>query len=134
MQFEACMETLRSRCHRSHERRKNTISRKPKTYQFHHPKSEVQFDVAISSIVSFRLIKAQGRKLDPSQYLGYMRTLFIGCPAPSSSTRFIPLGGTPVQLLHIQTEAVAYKPTLARPSARNSHYGIGDGRCDVSHR
>ena len=37
--------------------------------------------------------------------------------------------GTPVQLLHAQTEAAAYKPTLARPSARNSHYGIGGGRC-----
>ena len=37
--------------------------------------------------------------------------------------------GTPVQLLYTQTEAVAYKPTLARPSARNSHYGIGEGRC-----
>ena len=37
--------------------------------------------------------------------------------------------GTPLQLLHAHTEAVAYKPTLARPSARNSHYGIGGGRC-----
>ena len=37
--------------------------------------------------------------------------------------------GTPVQLLRTQTEAVAYKPTLARPSARNSQYGIGGGRC-----
>ena len=37
--------------------------------------------------------------------------------------------GTPVQLLHAQTEAVAYKPTLARPSARNYFYGIGGGRC-----
>ena len=35
--------------------------------------------------------------------------------------------GTPVQLLHAQTEPVAYKPTLARPSARNSLYGIGGG-------
>ena len=43
--------------------------------------------------------------------------------------------GTPVQLLHAQTEAVVYKPTLARPSARNSHYGIGaDDEVDVSHR
>ena len=44
--------------------------------------------------------------------------------------------GTPVQLLRAQTEAVAYKPTLARPSARNSRYGIGGGRCGgcVSHR
>ena len=44
--------------------------------------------------------------------------------------------GTPVQLLRAQTEAVAYKPTLARPSARNSRYGIGGGRCSecVSHR
>ena len=44
--------------------------------------------------------------------------------------------GTPVQLLRTQTEAVAYKPTLARPSARNSRYGIGGGRCGgcVSHR
>ena len=37
--------------------------------------------------------------------------------------------GTPVQLLRAQTEAVAYKPKLARPSARNSRYGIGGGRC-----
>ena len=44
--------------------------------------------------------------------------------------------GTPVQLLRAQTEAVAYKPTLARPLARNSLYGIGGGRCGgcVSHR
>ena len=44
--------------------------------------------------------------------------------------------GTPVQLLRSQTEAVAYKPTLARPSARKSRYGIGGGRCGgcVSHR
>ena len=44
--------------------------------------------------------------------------------------------GTPVQLLHAQTEAVVYKPTLARPSARNSRYGIVSGRsCGcVSHR
>ena len=35
--------------------------------------------------------------------------------------------GTPVQLLRAQTEAVAYKPTLARPSARNSRYDIGGG-------
>ena len=43
--------------------------------------------------------------------------------------------GTPVQLLHAQAEAVACKPTLARPSARNSHYGIGGGRVGgVSHR
>lgn len=33
-------------------------------------------------------------------------------------------------MLHIQTEeAAAYKPTLTRPSARNSHYGIGERRC-----
>ena len=40
------------------------------------------------------------------------------------------LPGTPqVELLYIQTEeAVARKPTLARPSVRNSHYGIGEGR------
>ena len=37
--------------------------------------------------------------------------------------------GTKVQLLRAQTEAVAYKPTLARPSARNSRYGIGGGQC-----
>ena len=37
--------------------------------------------------------------------------------------------GTPVQLLHTQTEVVAYKPTLARPSPRNSHYSIGGRRC-----
>ena len=38
--------------------------------------------------------------------------------------------GTAVQLLYVtQTEAVAYKPTLARPSASNYHYGIGEGRC-----
>ena len=34
-------------------------------------------------------------------------------------------------MLHIQTEeTVAYKPTLARPLGRNSHYGVGEGRCD----
>ena len=35
-----------------------------------------------------------------------------------------------------QTEVVAYKSTLARPSARNSRYGIGGRRCGgcVSHR
>ena len=33
-------------------------------------------------------------------------------------------------MLHIQTEeAVAYKPTLARPLAKNPHYGVGEGRC-----
>ena len=33
-------------------------------------------------------------------------------------------------MLHIQTEAaVAYKPTLARPLARNPHYGVREGRC-----
>ena len=37
--------------------------------------------------------------------------------------------GTPVQLLHAQSEAVACKPTLARPSARNSLNGIGGVRC-----
>ena len=37
--------------------------------------------------------------------------------------------GTPVQMLRAQTEAVAYYPTLVRPSARNSRYGIGRGRC-----
>ena len=37
--------------------------------------------------------------------------------------------GTPVELLHTQTEAVAYKPILGRPSARKSRYGIGEGRC-----
>ena len=45
--------------------------------------------------------------------------------------------GTPVQLLlRAKTEAGAYKPTPARPSARNSRYGIGGGRCGgcVSHR
>ena len=44
--------------------------------------------------------------------------------------------GTPVQLLRAQTEAASYKPTLARPAARTSRYGIGDGRCGgcVSHR
>ena len=44
--------------------------------------------------------------------------------------------GTPVQLLRTQTEAVAYKPTFARPSARNSRCCIGGGRCGgcVSHR
>ena len=32
--------------------------------------------------------------------------------------------------MHIQTkEAVAYKPTLARPLARNPHYGVGEARC-----
>ena len=31
-----------------------------------------------------------------------------------------------VQVLRAQTEAVAYEPTLARPSARTSRYGIGD--------
>ena len=35
--------------------------------------------------------------------------------------------GTPVQLLRAQTEAVTYKTTLARPSARISRYGIGGG-------
>ena len=44
--------------------------------------------------------------------------------------------GTPVQLLRTQTEAVTYKPTVARPSARNSRCGSGGGRCGgcVSHR
>ena len=44
--------------------------------------------------------------------------------------------GTPVQLLRAQTEAVAYKATLARPSARSSRYGIDGGRCGgcVRHR
>ena len=45
--------------------------------------------------------------------------------------------GTPVQLLRAQTsEAVAYMPTLAQPSARNSRYGIRGGGCGgcVSHR
>ena len=44
--------------------------------------------------------------------------------------------GTPVQLLRAQTEAVAYKRTLARPAARNSRYGIGGGGCGgcMSHR
>ena len=44
--------------------------------------------------------------------------------------------GRPVPLLRTQTEAVAYKPTLARPSARTSRCGIGGGRCGgcVSHR
>ena len=33
-------------------------------------------------------------------------------------------------MLQIQTEeAVAYKPTLARPLARNPHYGVEEGRC-----
>ena len=43
--------------------------------------------------------------------------------------------GTPVQLLRAQTEAVAYKPTLARLSAKNPRYGIRTGRCKgcVSH-
>ena len=37
--------------------------------------------------------------------------------------------GTPVQLLRSQTEAVAYKPTLARPSVRNNfRCGIGGRR------
>ena len=36
--------------------------------------------------------------------------------------------GTPVQLLHTQNQAVAYKPTLARPPARNTHYDIGGER------
>ena len=32
--------------------------------------------------------------------------------------------------MHIQTkEAVAYKPTLAQPLARNPHYGVGERRC-----
>ena len=44
--------------------------------------------------------------------------------------------GRPVPLLRTQTEAVAYKPTLARPSARTSRCGIGGGRCGgcVRHR
>ena len=44
--------------------------------------------------------------------------------------------GKLVQLLRAQTAAVAYKPTLARSSARNSRHGIGGGRCGgyVSHR
>ena len=44
--------------------------------------------------------------------------------------------GTPVKLLRTQTAAVARKPTLARPSARNSRYDTGGGRCGgcVSHR
>ena len=37
--------------------------------------------------------------------------------------------GTPVQLLRAEAEAIADKPTLARPSSRNSRYGIGRGRC-----
>ena len=37
--------------------------------------------------------------------------------------------GAPVQLLRTHTEAVAYKPTLARPAAKNSQCGIGGGRC-----
>ena len=32
--------------------------------------------------------------------------------------------------MHRQTAPVAYKHTLARPSVRNSHFGIGEGRCD----
>ena len=41
-----------------------------------------------------------------------------------------------LKLLRAPTEAVAYNPTLVRPSARNSRYGIGRGRCAgcVSHR
>ena len=58
-----------------------------------------------------------------------MHTLFAVVLTLNMLTSTTTTYGTPVQLLHAQTEAVAHKPTLARPSAWNSHCGIGEGRC-----
>ena len=90
---------------------------------------ELQVDTATLIIPSFRMIQPRGfkQRFKPDLLRTYHHI--------RHDQRQL-VHGTPAQLLRAQTEAVAYKPTLARPSARNSRYGIGGGRCGgrVSHR
>ena len=98
---------------------------------------ELLFDTA-TFIPSFRMIKArsckQSFKSDRLYRIYVQHYYFIQYYNTSRSSSTLDIDtrkklvfGTPVQLLHTQAEAVAYKPTLVRP--RNSHYGIGCGRC-----
>ena len=84
-------------------------------------------------IPSFRMIKARGCKQrfksDHSEmwnlYARLYKQLLVSHSYYTGEPQLV--YGTPVQLLDAQTEAVAYKPTLAQPSARNSLHGIGGG-------
>ncbi|CAN0406432.1 unnamed protein product, partial [Laminaria digitata] len=103
------------------------------------------FDQATSSNQELRLLEVALSKVELKTDLLYSRYLVCFCMQTlfcSSITHHTPTAAaavpriihtarttphlraphTPVQLLHTQTEAVAaYKPALARPSARNSH-------------